>query len=111
MGFFSKGVCYQEGWQAMQQWLAQYPYRDGTIVYSIAGDTAQQINYDVANTQWSYAESAYDGTALTSRTMVVQFPECRQEWVPLNHLPQTQLWFVLALVFAALIGFRTGFRT
>lgn len=105
MGFRSKGVCYDTDLEAMQHWVSQYPIQQGDTVYSAelgAQQGAGQFGYTMTASQ--------NNSVASTHNVVVSFPSCTLDTVPLTDAPQASLLLIAALAFAAFAGFRTGFR-
>lgn len=104
MGYAWRGVCYADSTAALNAFSASVPSSDASGVVSLSSATVDgtgRISYSVSVRSFASASSV-------AVADVVQLPVCD---VPSMDQFSVQSWLVPALfVFAAFMGYRTGFR-
>lgn len=105
MGYAWNGQCYQDTASALAAFAEDVPSSAGNAINAFTA--APTINASGLIT-WSISNRPLTTTTATTRTGTTQLLSCNTEM--LDQWPVQSILFYLALVFAALVGFRTGFR-
>lgn len=105
MGYAWGGVCYQDTASALTQFALDVPSSDAAGINAFTA--APTINAS-GLISWSINNRPLSGTANTTRTGTTQLLTCSAP--ELDQWPVQSILFFCALFFAAVVGFRTGFR-
>lgn len=105
MGYAWNGVCYQDTASALSAFAKDVP---SATPQGINAFTAAPTISGTGLINWSISNRPLSDTAATTRTGTTQLQVCGDEM--LSQWPIQSILFYLAVIFAALAGFRTGFR-
>lgn len=104
MGYAWNGVCYQDTAAALAAFAKQVPSADGSgINYFTTPPTIDAAG----KISWSISNYPLNGFLAVTKTGTVQLQTCVDA---LDQWPVQSIVFLLALFFAAFIGFKTGYR-
>lgn len=103
MGFSYHGTCYQSQVQAIEAFKADYPLPQSANVYYLSSAVAD------GTTGVKFSTRTETGTASITDG-IVQFTACDASTSGFSALPVQSVLFVVALFFAAFLGFRTAYR-
>jgi hypothetical protein len=105
MGYAWNGHCYPDANTALDAFILDVHNADGTAITSFTA--APTINFSGVIT-WSISHRPLTATAATTRTGTTQLILC--PYVTFDQWSMQDLFFPVALVFAAFFGFRSGFQ-
>lgn len=105
MGYAWNGKCYADASGAVLQFSKDIPQADAAGVISL---TSAPVVNQSGLISWSISHRPLTGTTATTRTGTTQLQTCSD--VSMETYPVQSLLFYVALVFAFLVGFRTGYR-
>lgn len=105
MGYAWSGVCYATTTAALEAFKLDVPQVDPV---GITAFTAAPTISGTGLITWSISHRPLTGTAATTRTGTTQLQTCTADL--LDQYPIQSIVLYTALVFAALVGFKTGFR-
>jgi len=103
MGYAFGGTCYQDTTSALSAFTAVMTNGDA------AGITTFTANPTISGTgliTWSISHRPLTGTTATTRTGTTQLPACTES---IDQWEVSSIVWVVALFFAAVIGFRSAF--
>lgn len=105
MGYAWNGVCHQSTANALAAFVEDVPSA-GNAVTSFAGTPSITSGGLVT---WSIISQSLSGGDPVTVASTTQLPPCASE--SLAQLPVQSILVYLAMLFAAFVGFRTGFRS
>jgi len=104
MGYAWNGVCHQDSASALAAFVEDVPSA-GNAVTTFAGVPSISSGGLVS---WSIISQPLTGSDPVTVSSTTQLPACASE--SLAQLPVQSILVYLAMLFAAFVGFRTGFR-
>lgn len=105
MGYAWKGVCYQDTASALNAFARDVPTVDAVGILSF---TASPTINGTGLVSWSISHRPLTGTTATTRTGTTQLQTCATE--SFAQFPEASMLFFVALFFAAMHGFKTGWK-
>lgn len=105
MGYAWSGKCYQDTASALAAFSKDVPSANPSGINAF---TAAPTISGAGLISWSISNRPLNSNTATIRTGTTQLQSCNTE--ALDQWPVQSILFYVALVFAALLGFRTGFR-
>lgn len=103
MGYAWSGACYETTATALEAFAKSVPTSDAAGINSFT--SAPTISATGLIT-WSISNRPLTATAATTRTGTTQLQACTYDSFTPDQIPD--LFFVVAMVFAFFIGFRSG---
>lgn len=103
MGLAYRGTCHQTQTQAIEAFKADYPLQQAANVYyltSAIADGATGVKFSIRTE--TGIPSITDG--------IVQFTTCDASTSGFASIPMQSVLFIVALFFAAFLGFRTSYK-
>lgn len=104
MGYSWGGHCHQDTAAALNKFKVDMTAGDAAGITTF---TAQPSISGTGLVTWSISHRPLTTTAATTRTGTTQLQTCTEG---LDQWPLSSIVFIAALFFAAVAGFRTGFR-
>jgi hypothetical protein len=104
MGYAWDKVCHQDTARALDQFKLDMASGDAV---GLTNFTAQPTISGTGLITWSISHRPLTGTAATIRTGTTQLQTCTDG---ISQWSGSSIMFIAALFFAAMVGFRTGFR-
>lgn len=105
MPYAWQGICYQDTASALNAFALDIPSSDASGINAFT--VAPTINASGLIT-WSISNRPLSTTVATTRTGTTQLMTCTTP--TLEQWPVQSFLFYFAVFFAAMVGFRTGFR-
>jgi len=111
MGYAWGGQCYETASQAFDSFVRKFPSSDAYGVTTFSGTPPSVNGSGLITLQSSYAPwtGGSSGTlTYVIKTGTVQLPSCTYD--SMGSFWTSDIVFLCAMVFAAFVGFKTGFR-
>jgi len=109
MGYAWNGVCYETAAQGLDGFVRSFPTSTPSGILTFTGSAPSVSGSGLISFQSGFSLISGSGNySYANRSGTLQLPSC--DYQTLGNYPAGDIVFLCSMVFAAFVGFRTGFR-